>query len=97
MGNPNFLRGRISNSQASCQKLGFPERKDFIKVGDRIRMDREQRAKQFMPFAALKGYEKALRQKEQLIDSEKEPSEEYCDESGEIFLEDIYTLTIENE
>ena len=30
MGNPNFLRGRISNSQASCQKLGFPERKDFI-------------------------------------------------------------------
>ena len=49
-------------------------------MGDRIRMDREQRAKQFMPFAALKGYEKALRQKEQLIDSEKEPSEEYCDE-----------------
>ena len=66
-------------------------------MGDRIRMDREQRAKQFMPFAALKGYEKALRQKEQLIDSEKEPSEEYCDESGEMFLEDIYTLTIENE
>ena len=66
-------------------------------MGDRIRMDREQRTKQFMPFAALKGYEKALRQKEQLIDSEKEPSEEYCDESGEIFLEDIYTLTIENE
>lgn len=31
MGNPNFLRGRISNSQASCQKLGFPERKDFIR------------------------------------------------------------------
>ena len=27
-------------------------------------MSREDRAKQFMPFAALKGYEKALRNKE---------------------------------
>lgn len=29
-------------------------------------MDRAERAKQFMPFAALKGYEKALRKKEEL-------------------------------
>ena len=28
-GNPNFLSGRIVNSRASYQKLGFPERKDF--------------------------------------------------------------------
>lgn len=30
------------------------------------RMRREDRAKQFMPFAALKGYEEALRKKEQI-------------------------------
>lgn len=30
----------------------------------RPKMSREDRAKQFMPFAALKGYEKALRNKE---------------------------------
>lgn len=29
-------------------------------------MSREERAKQFMPFAALKGYQEALRKKEEL-------------------------------
>ena len=32
----------------------------------RTRMDRENRAKQFMPFAALKGYPEALRSVEQV-------------------------------
>lgn len=31
---------------------------------ERVKMSREERAKQFMPFAALKGYEEALREKE---------------------------------
>lgn len=31
------------------------------------KMSREDRAKQFMPFAALKGYEEALREKEKII------------------------------
>lgn len=31
-------------------------------------MSREERAKQFMPFAALKGYTEALRKKEQEVD-----------------------------
>lgn len=31
----------------------------------RPKMDREERAKQFMPFAALKGYTEALRKKEE--------------------------------
>ncbi len=31
------------------------------------KMSREDRAKQFMPFAALKGYEEALREKERII------------------------------
>lgn len=40
-------------------------------------MDREERAKQFMPFAALKGYPEALRKKEKLAVDKKELSEEY--------------------
>ena len=32
----------------------------------RQKMSREERAKQFMPFAALKGYEDALREKEKI-------------------------------
>lgn len=34
----------------------------------RPKMDREERAKQFMPFAALKGYPEALRKKEQQVE-----------------------------
>lgn len=33
----------------------------------RPKMSREERAKQFMPFAALKGYEEALREKEREV------------------------------
>lgn len=43
-------------------------------------MDRETRAKQFMPFAALKGYEQALRAKERTIVPRAELSEESKDE-----------------
>lgn len=35
-------------------------------------MDRQERAKQFMPFAALKGYEEALREKEREKEKEKD-------------------------
>ena len=34
----------------------------------RPKMDREERAKQFMPFAALKGYHEALRKKEREVE-----------------------------
>lgn len=43
----------------------------------RAKMPREERAKQFMPFAALKGYEEALHKKEKLTVSRMELSEEY--------------------
>ncbi|MDO4941603.1 MAG: YolD-like family protein [Lachnospiraceae bacterium] len=33
----------------------------------RMKMSREERAKQFMPFAALKGYSEALRKKEKKV------------------------------
>lgn len=33
----------------------------------RTKMSREERAKQFMPFAALKGYQEALRKKEKQL------------------------------
>ena len=33
----------------------------------RTKMSREDRAKQFMPFAALRGYEDALREREKIV------------------------------
>ncbi|MBQ8597126.1 MAG: YolD-like family protein [Lachnospiraceae bacterium] len=47
-------------------------------------MDRAERAKQFMPFAALKGYEDALREKERIVVPKVELSEEMKDELDRI-------------
>lgn len=44
------------------------------------KMSREDRAKQFMPFAALKGYPDALRKKEKITVSRIDLSEEYLQE-----------------
>jgi len=55
-------------------------RLEGIKVGNRPKMTREERAKQFMPFAALKGYPEALAKKEKIIVSKVEVSEEYAEE-----------------
>ncbi len=41
------------------------------------KMSREERAKQFMPFAALKGYPEALKKKERIVVPKRELSEEY--------------------
>lgn len=46
-------------------------------MADRPKMCREERAKQFMPFAALKGYPEAVRRKEKLKVDKRELSEEY--------------------
>lgn len=46
----------------------------------RGKMNREDRAKQFMPFAALKGYPEALRKKEKIIVHKIEMSPEYQEE-----------------
>ncbi len=46
----------------------------------RAKMDRQDRAKQFMPFAALKGYEEALREKEKIVVPKVELSEEKKEE-----------------
>ena len=43
----------------------------------RPKMCREERAKQFMPFAALKGHMEALRAREKIVVPRKELSEEY--------------------
>ena len=40
-----------------------------IKNNVHIKMTSEERAKQFMPFAALKGYEEALRRKEAEVEA----------------------------
>ena len=41
------------------------------------KMSREERAKQFMPFAALKEFPEALRKKERIVVQKAELSEEY--------------------
>lgn len=62
----------------------------------RGKMSKEDRAKQFMPFAALKGYEDALREKERIIVPKKELSEyskELLDEKiHQIKKNDIVTV-----
>lgn len=45
---------------------------------NRPKMTREDRAKQFMPFAALKGYPEALAKKEKIVVPKAEVSEEYA-------------------
>lgn len=63
----------------------------------RAKMDREERAKQFMPFAALKGYEDALRKKEKIIVPKIEISEERKEELDlilhQVHKNDIITVT----
>ncbi len=51
-------------------------------MGNRIhpKMDRSNRAKQFMPFDALKGFQEALREKEKIIVPKRELSEEQKEE-----------------
>lgn len=53
-------------------------RLEGIKVGNRPKMSREDRAKQFMPFAALKGYPEALAKKEKVVVPKAEITEEYA-------------------
>lgn len=47
---------------------------------NRVKMSRADRAKQFMPFAALKGYPDALRKKEEIVVHRSELSEEMKEE-----------------
>ena len=55
-------------------------RLEGIKVSKpREKMSRENRAKQFMPFAALKGFEEALEKKEKIV----VPKAELCDDYKE--------------
>ncbi len=42
-------------------------------------MERAERAKQFMPFAALKGYEEALKKKEKIVVPKMELTEDYAE------------------
>ena len=48
-------------------------------MANRPKMSREDRAKQFMPFAALKVYPEALRKKEKIVVPRAEVSEEYAE------------------
>lgn len=45
-------------------------------ANNRVKMDRADRAKQFMPFDALKGFREALEEKERIIVPKRELSEE---------------------
>lgn len=46
---------------------------------NRPRMERKERAKQFMPFAALKGHQEALKKKEKRIVPKLELTEDYAE------------------
>ncbi|MCI8454844.1 MAG: YolD-like family protein [Lachnospiraceae bacterium] len=50
-------------------------------------MSREERAKQFMPFAALKGFEKVLQEMERVTVPKIELSEEAAEELGQKLLQ----------
>lgn len=47
---------------------------------NRPKMDRAERAKQFLPFDALKGFRETLAQKERIVVERTELSEEYREE-----------------
>ena len=63
----------------------------------RTKMSREERAKQFMPFAALQGYPEALQKKEKIVVPKVELSEDYQEELNRILLQvkvnDMITVT----
>lgn len=64
---------------------------------NRLKMSREERAKQFMPFAALKGYPEALRKKEKIVVPKAELSEEFQEaldrKLRQVRKNDIITVT----
>lgn len=49
-------------------------------MANRPKMDRAERAKQFLPFDALKGFREALAQKERIVVERAALSEEYREE-----------------
>jgi len=63
----------------------------------RAKMSRVQRAKQFMPFAALKGYEEELRKKEKVVVPRAELSEDMLElldrKFRQIRKQDMVTVT----
>ena len=69
-------------------------------MGNRIKMSPAERAKQFMPFAALKGYEEALRAKEKVVVPKRELSEEALEDLDrklhQIQRNDIITVVYYN-
>jgi len=61
------------------------------KMTQRPKMSREERAKQFMPFAALKGYEEALREKERKV-AEREVKEQLSEEELSYCFGDFFDV-----
>lgn len=49
------------------------------KDSGRVRMSMEERAKIFMPFAALKGYEETIEMRERIAMEEKQATESMAD------------------
>lgn len=62
---------------------------------ERVKMSRKERAKQFLPFAALKGYPAALRRKEKIVVPKVEFSEDYQEQLDgklrQIRVQDVVT------
>lgn len=66
-------------------------------MAKRVKMDVSNRAKQFAPFAALKGFEEAIKAKERVVIPKVELTEESMEEIDEklqsIHQKDIVTIT----
>lgn len=73
------MGNRVSADKAGTNKL----KTDKVLLSEtkvRPKMPRQERAKQFMPFSALKGYKEALRSKEKVVVSKADLSDEYKEE-----------------
>lgn len=57
------------------------------------KMSREERAKQFMPFAALKGYEEELRKQEKILVKKRDLSEDDLEELN-IKIKEVNVLQV---
>lgn len=71
--NPITLEAKVTHKYDDIIHIEYPLKRDMIK---HPRMKQEDRAKIFMPFAALKGYEEAIAAKQKIIVPRIELSEE---------------------
>ncbi len=74
--NPVGKNNRYTHKYDDIIKLDYPAFRNKDSLMKHPKMNLDDRAKIFMPFAALKGYEDAIKEKQRVIVPRKELSEE---------------------